>query len=220
VASKQRSNLGLAGMALLAFAAMMAWMLMGPSGNAPPSADHAPASAAAAPTATNRSAPTPTKPDDKAAPAAAAAVDLFAGAMPDFMVDAHARVLDKKWLDVEVQKQLYAYGQAHSDDARPQLLLAWDSVNREWWGMAVRTYRMAYRADPRAKDDPSMLRDLLLVASRFDRTEYREATEVLEEAFGSAALPRLDELRSELSARGELTGVARLQRLRDALLQR
>jgi len=31
--------------------------------------------------------------------------------MPDFMASAHARVLDKKQLDVEDQKALYHFGQ-------------------------------------------------------------------------------------------------------------
>lgn len=133
------------------------------------------------------------------------------------MANAHARVLDKKQLDVEVQKELYHFGQAHKDDARPQLLLAWDSMNREWDGIAVRMYRMAYRADKRAKDEPSMLRDLLAVASRFDKTEYDEATEIIREAFGAQALPQLDAALDEMRAAGELERAARLQRLRTTI---
>jgi len=63
-------------------------------------------------------------------------------------------------------------------------------MNREWDGIGVRMYRMAYHADKRAKDDPSMLRDLLSVASRFDQTEYAEATEIIREAYGALSAAR------------------------------
>ena len=151
------------------------------------------------------------------APALAPDSDLFAGTMPDFMVDLHAAVLDKKWLGAPQQRQLYEFGQEHKDDARPQLILAWDSMNREWDGIAVRMYRIAYRADHRAKDDPSMLRDLLTVASRFDRTEFREATEIIKEAYGKDALPRIEEEMGKYAAAGAPDRAARLSRLRDAI---
>lgn len=161
--------------------------------------------------------PSPTSaPPSSAAPA----VDLFAGAMPDFMAASHVRVLDKKFLESAEQKALYEFGKAHPDDARPQLLLAWDSMNRDWQGMAVRSYRIAYRADRRAKDDPNMLRDLLQVASRFDGVEGNEATEVVKEAYGSDAVPSLDHALDALRAEGDEKRVARLQALRDALSRR
>jgi hypothetical protein len=138
--------------------------------------------------------------------------------MPDFMVDAHRRVLDRQWLDVEDEKKLYDYGQAHKNDARPQLLLAWESMNREWYGIAARMYAIAYHADHRAKDDPSMLRDLLFVASNYDKTEFDETKAIIAEAYGASALPRLDQALVELRQQANGVGVARLQRLRQALL--
>jgi hypothetical protein len=135
------------------------------------------------------------------------------------MAEAHLRVLDRKWLGAPMQKQLYEFGQEHKDDARPQLLLAWDSMNREWDGFAVRLYRMAYRADPRAKQEPSMLRDLLDIASRRDRVEFRESVAIVKEAFGELALPAVDEKLAQLRHAGNLQGAARLQRLRDKLTQ-
>jgi hypothetical protein len=115
---------------------------------------------------------------------------------------------------VSVQKQLYNFGQEHKDDARPQLLLGWDSMNREWYGIAVRMYRIAYRADKRAKYDPTMLRDLLFIASRYDKVEFRETVEIIREAYGEEALPRIDEEIGALRLRGELRGSERLERLR------
>lgn len=218
-------KLGFAVAALCAFGALMVWVLSGTPPGQPASVAGAsaaepapvpapvpahPAAAAAQPQAEQEpQAPAPAPP--------ASGSDLFAGSMPDFMVDAHSRVLNKDWLDVEDQKQLYRFGQEHKDDARPQLILAWDSMNREWYGIAVRMYRIAYTADQRAKDDPSMLRDLLEIASRFDRTEYTEATEVIREAYGVAALPQLDQALADLQSSGDLAAASRLSRLRAKL---
>ena len=96
-------------------------------------------------------------------------------------------------------------------------MLAWDSMNREWDGIAVRMYRIAYRADPRAKDDPTMLRDLLTVASRFDRTEFKEASEIVKEAYGAQAIPRIDEEIGKYNAAGMPDRAARLSRLKEKL---
>lgn len=168
--------------------------------------------------------PAPTEPTAKAdtpKPAAAADpdVDLFADAMPDFMVDIHARVLDKRWLGVEDQKALYKYGKEHRDDARPQLLLAWDARNREWDGMAITVYGTAFRADPRARQDKTNLRDLLDLASKHevDRVEFTDATEIIKDSFGLDALPIVEEQLAKLEENGQLARAARLSHMRDAL---
>jgi len=223
MATSESKTLMIAVGALVTFAGIMVWMLTGASEGDAPADELAadPELPAPAPSATVPAA-APTRPAPKPAAAAPAEPvvadsDLFAGTMPDFMVDLHARVLDKKWLGAPEQRQLYEFGKQNPKDARPQLLLAWDSMNREWDGIAVRMYRIAYRADRRAKDDPTMLRDLLTVASRFDRTEYREATEIIKEAYGSDALPRIEEVIGKYTAAGEVERAARLSRLRDAL---
>jgi hypothetical protein len=216
-------GLVLSAVALALFAGAMFWALQGPSDDPPeakptasvdgpePGASAAPIDRAPAPsTGTATAAPAATA---KAAPA----VDLFAGEMPDFMANSHARVLDKKWLGAPEQKALFDYGKQNPTDARPQLLLAWDSMNREWDGIAVRMYRIAYRADARAKQDPSMLRDLLRVAATHDRVEYRETTEIVREAFGGEALDTIEEKIGELHSRGDAKGVDRLERLRAAI---
>jgi hypothetical protein len=227
VTSNDSRNLALAVIALVAFAAMLVWLLIAPAKDATPGGEapqtaSAPAPAMAASArdgiAGARAAAAPADPATPATPVLDA--DLFAGPMPDFMIEAHTRTLDKKWLDVRMQKQLYNYGQEHKDDARPQLLLGWDSMNREWYGIAVRMYRIAYRADPRAKHDPSMLRDLLFIASRYDKTEFREATEIIRTAYGEEALPRIDEEISALRSRGEIARSERLERLRKEIAGR
>jgi hypothetical protein len=221
VASKESRNLSIAVGALVAFAATMVWVMAAPS-ESPSEVEADEEEVAEAPVQPEpvKSAP-PSKPTPAAKPAAQPPseghFDLFAGEMPDFMANAHARVLEKKWLDVSVQKQLYQWGQEHKDDARPQLLLAWDSMHRDWEGIAVRMYRIAYRADHRAKQDPSMLRDLLSIVSRYDRTEFREGAAILHEAFGEEALPAIDKELEALRTSGDVTRSARLQRLRDML---
>jgi hypothetical protein len=167
------------------------------------------------------------KPQPGATPAKPAAqptaadddVDLFADAMPDFMVDIHARVLDKKWLGVEDQKKLYNYGKEHRDDARPQLLLAWDARNREWDGMAITVYGTAFRADPRARQDKTNLRDLLDLASKHDveRVEFKDALDIVKQSFGLDALPVVEEQLAKLEENGQLQRAARLSQMRDTL---
>lgn len=224
MATSESKTLVVAVVALVAFAGIMVWMLTGPGdGDAPAEELAADPALTAPPPSVSPSAKAAVPTQAPAAPAAAPAQpiapdsDLFAGPMPDFMVDLHARVLDKKWLGAPQQRELYEFGKQNKNDARPQLLLAWDSMNREWDGIAVRMYRVAYHADKRAKDDPSMMRDLLTVASRFDRTEFREATEVIKEAYGKDALPRIEEEIGKYNAAGMPDRAARLSRLRDAV---
>jgi hypothetical protein len=219
VASNDSRNIGLAAIALVAFAGLLVWVLITPEPEPKPT-----------PAAEEAAAPEPAQPAlpkvaAKAAPTAQPSpsapkpppdmdVDLFAGPMPDWMIDLHAMVLGKKWLEVEQEKQLYNYGQEHKDDARPQLILAWESMNREWYGMAVRMYRIAYRADHRAKYDPSMLRDLLWVASRHDRVEFRDSSEIIREAYGEEALPQIDDELNAARAQNDMVRAARLEKLR------
>ena len=220
--SKDSKNLLLAVAALVGFAVMLVWALTGPSESEPEVA-----APAAAPASDAVQAPEPAKSAagpraaSPVAPAKAATpvldVDLFASPMPDFMTEAHTRTIDKQWCDVNLQKKLYQYGQEHKDDARPQLLLAWDSMNREWYGIAVRMYRIAYQADKRAKYDPSMLRDLLFVAARHDRVEFSDAVEIIREAYGEEALPSIDEELATFRAQGNSVNTERLQRLRDQI---
>jgi hypothetical protein len=218
--TKETRNLLLAVVGLVCFAALMVWSLSDASraGVEKPSVDAAP-SAPAQQAGTDSKSPA-TAQAARATPAPAAPpVDLFAGEMPDFMAAMHARVLGKQWLDVGDQKQLYEYGREHRNDARPQLLLAWDSMNREWDGIAVRMYAMAYHADKRAKDDPSMLRDLIEVGSRYDTVEFTDTRNILREAYAGQAVPQLNAKIDELRSLGKLDRASRLERLRTALLE-
>jgi hypothetical protein len=218
------------GLILVAAACLGAWLIGGPS---TPEADE-PSTG----TVVEMPPPQPTvvqtelvqKPAEPAKPAARAPQptaaspepqsDIFSGPMPDFMVSIRDRVLEKRFLDVSDQKQLYEYGKEHKEDARPQLLLAWDARNREWDGITAQMYRIAYRADKRVKEDPNMLPDLLAIASQHDRMEFDEASGVIQDAYGAQALPRIEADIAEARQRGQDMRVTRLNRLRDNIRAR
>lgn len=224
------------GLLLAAAVALAIWLMPRPTTGTSESAATAavpadePAIAAAPKAPPQQPAPTVEAKPEPAEPAAKPAApapetkdsDMFAEPMPDFMVDLHARVLDKKWLGAPQQKQLYEYGRAHRDDARPQLILAWDARNREWDGIAADMYRIAFRADPRAKDDPNMLKDLLYFAGAHgDQTvEFKDSAELIHNAYGLDALPKIDSELEVARQRGEQAKTERLNKLREYLRSR
>jgi hypothetical protein len=233
--SSNQSKIWVIGGALIVAAiGMAAWLFGRPTQDDALAVDDTPSEPSSAPTAPKppqtvasvqaKPAPAPEAPAQKlAAPPAAAAdddVDLFADAMPDFMVDIHARVLEKKPLGVEDQKKLYFFGKDHRDDARPQLLLAWDATNRDWDGMAITVYGTAFRADPRAKGQKN-LRDLLELASKHDteRVEFTDATQIIKDSFGPDALPIIEDEVTKLEEKGQLARASRLSLMRDKIRQ-
>jgi hypothetical protein len=231
--TKQSKIWVIGGAALVAAIGIAAWLLGRPTESEEIAANEIPAEPAVLPSAAK---PTDQGPSLQAKPAPGAAiaaskietpqptaagddVDLFADAMPDFMVDIHARVLDKKWLGVEDQKKLYNYGKEHRDDARPQLLLAWDARNREWDGMAITVYGTAFRADPRARQDKTNLRDLLDLASKHEveRVEFKDAEQIVKDSFGLDAIPVVEEQLAKAEELGQMARAARLSHMRDTL---
>jgi hypothetical protein len=231
--SNQSKTWVIGGALIVAAIGMAAWLFGRPTQDDALAVNDTPSEPASVPTAPKppqtvasvQAKPAPAAPaaPKPATPPPAAAnddVDLFADAMPDFMVDIHARVLDKKWLGVEDQKKLYFYGKEHRDDARPQLLLAWDATNRDWDGMAITVYGTAFRADPRAKGEKN-LRDLLELASKHDteRVEFTDATQIIKDSFGPDALPIIEDEVLKLEEKGQLARAARLSQMRDKIRQ-
>ena len=226
--NKQSKTWVIAGAALVVLIGVFTWVLSRPSMPAdeplaaesePQALKLPPAEPSTASPALQPAEPAPAKPAAPPPPPPAEPVDLFAGEMPDFMADLHARVLGKRLLNVEQQKALYKWGQEHKDDARPQLILAWDSRNRDWDGMAISVYGMAFRADPRAAQDPKNLRDLLDLASQHEpgRVEFDDASKIVKDHFGLNALPVLEEEVEKLTEAGNLVRATRLSKLRDEL---
>jgi hypothetical protein len=226
--TKQSKVWVIGGAALVAAIGMAAWLLGRPTESEEIAANEIPSEPAMAPTAkpVEKGPSLQAKPAPSDAPAklelpppAADDVDVFADAMPEFMVDIHARVLDKKWLGVEDQKKLYTYGKEHRDDARPQLLLAWDARNREWDGMAITVYGTAFRADPRARQDKKNLRDLVDLASNHEveRVEFTDAEQIIKESFGPDAIPIVEEQLAKAEEMGQMARATRLSHMRDTL---
>jgi len=143
--------------------------------------------------------------------------DIFAGEAPDIITRNHIRLIDGQTISYDETKRLYDYGVEHQDDARPQLLLAWDAMQRGWDGMATRLYVKAFKADPRIKELPRTLRDIASVAMRFDKVEGREATAAIKQIYGKDALPVLEEMRLDAKERGRDKWVERLTALQAAV---
>jgi hypothetical protein len=223
---KQSGTWWTLGLILVAAACLGAWLIGGPRAaeDEPTTGTivEMPQTAEPETAQTPAEAPRPAapSPQPRAASPEPARSDVFAGPMPEFMVPIRDRVLAKRSLDVGDQKELYEYGKAHKEDARPQLLLAWDARNREWDGIEAQMYRIAYRADNRVKDDPNMLPDLLAIASQHDRMEFEEASGVIQDAYGAQALPRIEAEIAEARQRGEDARAVRLNRLRDNIRAR
>jgi hypothetical protein len=114
----------------------------------------------------------------------AAPVDMFAGDMPDLLLEAHVRQLDGETFGLSTLQALYDYAKEHGSDARPWLLLARDSMRNKWVGMAVRQYRSAIAADRRAAEQEGVYEDLLQIASDYEGVEHREAIEILSSVYG------------------------------------
>lgn len=145
--------------------------------------------------------------------------DIFAGETPDVIARNHIRLIDGQTISYHETKQLYDYGVEHQDDARPQLLLAWDAMQRGWDGVATRLYVKAYKADPRVKELPRTLRDIVSVAMRFDKVEGREATAAVKEIYGSEALPIIEEMKLDAKAQGRTKWAERLTALEAAVAE-
>lgn len=111
-------------------------------------------------------------------------VDMFAGEMPDLLLDAHVRQLDGEALELFTLQVLYDYALQHDSDARPWLLLARDSMRNAWPGLAVRQYRSAIEADPRAAGQRGVYEDLLQIAAAYEGVEHVEAIAVLSSVYG------------------------------------
>lgn len=111
--------------------------------------------------------------------------------MPQLIAEALELQERGELLDIRVQRTLWSYAQDNPTDARPWLLLARDSMLREWDGFAVRQYAAAISADARAIEVPFVLEDLLAVArSHASGLEHDEVTALLLDNWGPEVLPR------------------------------
>jgi serine/threonine-protein kinase len=78
-----------------------------------------------------------------------------------------------------------------NDSGAAYLLLAHVYSQRNWWSDAVRNYRSAFEAEPRIKDDPAVLDNLLHISAMSEASNI-EAFDVVKRIYGRDALPAVE----------------------------
>jgi hypothetical protein len=142
---------------------------------------------------------------------AAETVDLFAGPAPEIIERGHQFADSGRSLHSKRVKQLYDFSKEHPGDARPQIILALDSMNRGWYGFAAGHYKKAFEEDPRAAKDPRVMRDLLKIAGR--RHDSDRAREALSVIYGRDAVVPAQRAMAEATERGDDAVAERLAEL-------
>ena len=146
--------------------------------------------------------------------------DPWAEAPPDLLARYYGSIQNRQRLRAGDQRRLLAYARRHPHDARPFLLVAYSYMDNEWRSDGLQHYARAYRADPTARGDGRMKRDLIASVS-VDAVGDR-AAQMVREIYGREALAdvqrALGELRSNpATLRRNQATAARLQRLVSAL---
>jgi hypothetical protein len=137
-------------------------------------------------------------------------LDLFAGDVPEVLRMTHQVTAGGGQLALGRMKELYQLGKDHPGDARPHLVMGADAMNRGWEAFAVDHYTRAQREDPRARQDPRMLKDLVAIAG--GKREPSKAAAALTSIYGAAAIPAVEEALAEAGEKGDL---GRVQQLAD-----
>jgi len=167
-------------------------------------------------------------PDEVERPAAAAdaapppvpqaeTVDLFSGPAPEIIWRGHDIVDKGGRLHSKRVKQVYEFGKEHPDDARPQIILALDSMNRGWYDFAIGHYRKAVEANPEAAKDPRVMRDLLTMSTK--KYQSKKAQAAVVDIFGAAALPAVQAKLDDALADGDDKQAPYLEQLVESLKQ-
>lgn len=140
---------------------------------------------------------------------------LFEAPKPELIDKAHTHSKSGRPMNAHKLKLLYAYGQENPDDPRPQLIFAFDDMNRDWHSAAVSHYRAAYDADPRAADHPRMLPDLIQLAMK--PSQHPKALEALTDIYGDRARTDVEAALADAKSRGAGAEIVFLQKVLDAL---
>lgn len=122
------------------------------------------------------------------------AVDLLAGDLPSPLREAAQLQAAGETFDLDTMRELSVFGRAHTEDARPWLLLARDAVATGTPSFAVRYYAMAIEADAVAAFQPRVFEDLVEIVQTASGTELEEARELVELTYG------LDEVSRQMDA--------------------
>ena len=140
-----------------------------------------------------------------------APLDLFAGDVPEVLKMTHQVTAGGGQLALGRMKELYQLGKDHPGDARPHLVMGEDAMNRGWEAFAVDHYTRAQREDPRARQDPRMLKDLVAIAG--GKREPAKATSALVSIYGASAVPAVEEALAEAGDKGDVARVEQLASL-------
>jgi hypothetical protein len=149
------------------------------------------------------------------APAPLAPLDLFGPDAPE-LLGMGLKVVERGGILSSARlKEIFQYGREHPGDARAFILMGADSMNRGWLGFAVDHYTRAQKEDPRARQDPRMLRDLVQVAG--DEHYGARGAAALGSIYGPTAVTAVEDAIVEAGGKGDMARVARLTELSRAL---
>jgi hypothetical protein len=137
-----------------------------------------------------------------------AVVDFFTAEVPEELRKMHEVTSSGGLLALPRMKELYQLGKDHPGDPRPHLLMGQDAVNRGWDAFAIGHYQHAVREDPRARQDPRMLKDLVDIAG--GKSEPAKAAKAITDIYGAAAVPAIEDA---IAAAGDKSEADRVDRL-------
>jgi hypothetical protein len=141
-------------------------------------------------------------------------IDLFATPGPEIIDVPHGIVARGGLVNSHKLMEIYQYAKEHPDDARPHLVMAGDAINRGWYGQAIGHYVRAAKADPRARQDERMLRDLIKAAGR--EHSSAEGGDAIAQIYGRAAI---DGVRAAVDQASTEEDEGRITRLSDLLIR-
>lgn len=144
-----------------------------------------------------------------------AKTDFFTREVDPSLLKMHEVTSGGGRLSIERMKEVYQLGKDHPGDPRPHLVMGEDAMNRGWDGFAVKHYERAVREDPRAREDPRMLRNLVDIAA--GKYESAAAASALTKIYGPAAIPAVEEALAAAGDKGEADRVERLSALSRSL---
>jgi hypothetical protein len=142
-------------------------------------------------------------------------LDLFQGEPLELLRMGRDVTLRGAPLNSERLKEIYKYGKEHPGDARPHLLMGADAVNRNWYGFAIDHYVRAQKEDPRARQDPRMLQDLVKLAGSEHYAAQSGAA--MRDIYGAAGISPVEDAIAEAEAKGDAPRVERLTALARSL---
>jgi serine/threonine protein kinase len=162
--------------------------------------------------AAGQAAPPPTasaKPGDFRVPGPPAPANPWSKPLPRELRAYHKQIFAGSAGNDKLILAINAYNDAHPDDARGHLLLAQLFMNRSWRPDAIAQLNYALKVDLAVRGAPEVLKNLLAIT--IHGKSAGEANRLIVRAYGSEALPMIDE---RIAASRNADASARLRALR------